>query len=46
VRITNLIFDKKDDLVKVHKAASELERKAAPETDLVPLRPGAKQALS
>jgi TRAP transporter TAXI family solute receptor len=44
--ITNLIFDKKDELVKVHKAANELDRKAATETDPVPLHPGAKEALS
>jgi len=43
--ITNLIFDKKDDLVQVHKAANELDRKLAVETDPVPLHPGAKQAL-
>jgi uncharacterized protein len=44
--ITNLIFDKKDDLVQVHKAASELDRAKATETDPVPLHPGAEQALS
>jgi len=43
--ITNLIFDKKDDLVKVHKAASTLDRKLAVETDPVKLHPGAAQAL-
>ncbi|HEV7647561.1 MAG TPA: TAXI family TRAP transporter solute-binding subunit [Actinophytocola sp.] len=44
--ITNLIFDKKDELVKVHKAASELDRKKATETDPVPLHPGAEEALN
>jgi uncharacterized protein len=43
--ITKLVFDKKDELVKVHKAASELDRKRAVETDPVPLHPGAKRAL-
>ena len=44
--ITNLIFDKKDELVKVHKAASELDRKKATETTPVPLHPGAQEALN
>lgn len=44
--ITKLIFDKKDELVKVHKAASELDRKTAVETDPVPLHPGAQRALN
>ncbi|HEY7595689.1 MAG TPA: TAXI family TRAP transporter solute-binding subunit [Actinophytocola sp.] len=43
--ITKLVFDKKDELVKVHKAASELDKKTAVETDPVPLHPGAKEAL-
>lgn len=43
--ITKLVFDKKDDLVKVHKAASELDKAKAVETDPVPLHPGAKEAL-
>ncbi|MPZ79936.1 MAG: TAXI family TRAP transporter solute-binding subunit [Actinophytocola sp.] len=43
--ITNLIFDKKDDLAKVHKAANDLDRKLAVETDPVPLHPGAQRAL-
>lgn len=43
--ITNLIFDKKADLVKVHKAANALDRKLAVETDPVKLHPGAAQAL-
>jgi TRAP transporter TAXI family solute receptor len=43
--ITKLIFDKKDDLVKVHPAAKELSKDIAPKTDPVPLHPGAKQAL-
>jgi len=44
--ITKLIFDKKDDLVKVHKAASTLDREKAKETDPVKLHPGAAQALN
>lgn len=43
--ITKLIFDKKDELVKVHKAASAIDRKTATETDPVKLHPGAAQAL-
>jgi TRAP transporter TAXI family solute receptor len=43
--ITKLIFDKKDDLVKVHKAANALDRKLALETGPVELHPGAAQAL-
>jgi TRAP transporter TAXI family solute receptor len=43
--ITKLVFDKKDDLVQVHKAASELDKAKAVETDPVPLHPGAKEAL-
>jgi uncharacterized protein len=43
--ITDLIFDRKADLVKVHKAADELDRATATETDPVPLHPGARRAL-
>ncbi|HET9138813.1 TAXI family TRAP transporter solute-binding subunit [Actinophytocola sp.] len=43
--ITNLVFDKQADLVKVHPSAKELSRDTAPKTDPVPLHPGAKQAL-
>ena len=43
--ITKLIFDKKDELVQVHKAASALDRDTAKDTDPVPLHPGAAQAL-
>lgn len=43
--ITSLVFDKKADLVKVHRAAEELDRAKATETDPVPLHPGAEQAL-
>jgi uncharacterized protein len=43
--ITKLIFDKKDELVQVHKAASALDRKAAVDTSPVDLHPGAAQAL-
>jgi uncharacterized protein len=43
--ITKLIFDKKDELIKVHPAAKELSKDTATKTDPVPLHPGAKQAL-
>lgn len=43
--ITKLIFDKKADLAKVHKAANDIDRKLATETDPVKLHPGAAQAL-
>lgn len=43
--ITKLIFDKKDELAKVHKAANEIDRSKATETDPVKLHPGAAQAL-
>lgn len=43
--ITKLIFDKKDELAKVHKAANALDRDKAVETDPVELHPGAAQAL-
>jgi TRAP transporter TAXI family solute receptor len=43
--ITKLIFDKKDELAKVHPAAKELNKDVAVKTDPVPLHPGAKQAL-
>jgi TRAP transporter TAXI family solute receptor len=43
--ITNLIFDEKDELVKVHKAASALDRETAVDTAPVDLHPGAAQAL-
>jgi len=43
--ITKLIFDKKDDLVQVHKAASALDRTKAKDTAPVKLHPGAAQAL-
>ncbi|GAB3433094.1 TAXI family TRAP transporter solute-binding subunit [Actinophytocola sediminis] len=44
--ITSLIFDKKADLVQVHRAAEELDAGKATETDPVPLHPGAEQALN
>ncbi|MFL6143408.1 MAG: TAXI family TRAP transporter solute-binding subunit [Labedaea sp.] len=44
--ITKLIFDKKDELVKVHPAAKELDRGKAGQTGPVPLHPGARQALA
>jgi TRAP transporter TAXI family solute receptor len=43
--ITNLVFDKKADLAKVHKAANAMERDTAVETGPVELHPGAAQAL-
>jgi TRAP transporter TAXI family solute receptor len=43
--ITKLIFDKKDELAKVHKAANAIDREKAVETDPVELHPGAAQAL-
>jgi TRAP transporter TAXI family solute receptor len=43
--ITKLIFDKQAELAKVHPAAKEITKQLAPQTDPVPLHPGAKQAL-
>jgi TRAP transporter TAXI family solute receptor len=43
--ITNLVFDKKADLAKVHKAANALDRELAVDTGPVELHPGAAQAL-
>jgi TRAP transporter TAXI family solute receptor len=43
--ITKLVFDKKDELAKVHPAAKELSRDTAKQTDPVQLHPGARQAL-
>lgn len=43
--LTKLIYDKKDDLAKVHPSAKELSRDTARQTDPVPLHPGARQAL-
>jgi TRAP transporter TAXI family solute receptor len=43
--ITKLIFDKQDDLAKVHKAANAMSRDKAGDTDPVKLHPGAAQAL-
>jgi len=44
--ITKLIFDKKNELVKVHKAASALDWTKASDTAPVKLHPGAAQALA
>ena len=44
--ITKLIFDKKDELVKVHQAARALDRVKATDTAPVKLHPGAAQALA
>jgi TRAP transporter TAXI family solute receptor len=44
--ITKLLFDKQDDLAKVHPSAKELSRDLATKTDPVQLHPGAKQALN
>ncbi len=43
--LTKLLFDKKDDLVKVHVAAKEIDPAVAKETDPVPLHPGSRKAL-
>lgn len=43
--ITKLVFDKKDELAKVHKAANAIDRDTATQTDPVKLHPGAAQAL-
>lgn len=43
--ITKLIFDKKDELAKVHKAANAIDREKAVETAPVGLHPGAAQAF-
>ncbi|SEF38478.1 hypothetical protein SAMN05421837_12230 [Amycolatopsis pretoriensis] len=43
--ITKLIFDKQAELAKIHPAAKEITKQLAPQTDPVPLHPGAKQAL-
>ncbi len=43
--ITKLIFDEKDELVKVHKAANALDRETAVDTGPVELHPGAARAL-
>ena len=43
--ITNLVFDEKDELAKVHKAANAMDREIAAETAPVELHPGAAQAL-
>ncbi|WP_410677105.1 TAXI family TRAP transporter solute-binding subunit [Amycolatopsis sp. cmx-4-68] len=43
--ITKLIFDRQAELAKVHPAAREITKQLAPQTEPVPLHPGAKQAL-
>jgi TRAP transporter TAXI family solute receptor len=43
--ITKLLFDKQAELAKIHPAAKEITKQLAPQTDPVPLHPGAKQAL-
>ena len=43
--LTKLLFDRKDDLVKVHVAAKELDPATAKDTDPVPLHPGSQRAL-
>jgi TRAP-type uncharacterized transport system substrate-binding protein len=42
--LTKLIFDKRADLEKVHRAAKQIDKQTATKTDPVPLHPGAKQA--
>ena len=44
--ITKLLFDKHDDLAKVHPAVKQILRETAAETGNVPLHPGAEKALS
>ncbi|GAA4588771.1 TAXI family TRAP transporter solute-binding subunit [Planotetraspora phitsanulokensis] len=41
--LTRLLFDHKADLEKVHAAAEDITRDAAPKTDPVPLHDGAKK---
>lgn len=43
--LTTLMLEHKDDLVKVHPAASELSAERAAQTGPVPLHPGSKRAL-
>jgi TRAP transporter TAXI family solute receptor len=44
--ITKLVLDKKADLVKVHPAASAIDKATAADTDPVPLHEGARKALT
>jgi TRAP transporter TAXI family solute receptor len=43
--LTKALFDHKADLVKVNKAAKDINLDTARQTDPVPLHPGAKKAL-
>jgi len=43
--LTKALFDHKDDLVKVNKAADGISLDSARQTSPVPLHPGAKKAL-
>ncbi|RCS89142.1 C4-dicarboxylate ABC transporter substrate-binding protein [Brevibacterium aurantiacum] len=43
--LTTLIYDKKDDLVKVHAAADEINLDTAEAPDPIPLHPGSQNAL-
>lgn len=43
--ITSLVLDKKDELVKVHPAAGEIDAATIGETGPIPLHPGSQRAL-
>lgn len=43
--LTTLTFDKKDELVKVHPAAAEIDAALAGKTEPIPVHPGSKRAL-
>ena len=43
--LTTLTFEKKDELVKVHPAAADIEAALAGETYTIPVHPGSKRAL-
>jgi TRAP-type uncharacterized transport system substrate-binding protein len=43
--LTKALFEHKADLVKVNKAAQDINLDTARQTDPVPLHPGAKKAL-
>ncbi|MGH3520787.1 MAG: TAXI family TRAP transporter solute-binding subunit [Haloechinothrix sp.] len=43
--LTTLTYDKKDELVKVHPAAEDLDAGVAADTDPIPVHPGSARAL-
>jgi len=43
--VTKALFENKADLVKVNKAAEDINLDTARQTEPVPLHPGAKKAL-